>query len=148
MANLLSPATQIAIKAALQNVVDTFFLETVTLNLRTTVPDKYGENPVTTVVTRQFEVLSDFSVGKSGRYENIDDSPMGQRDESSWHLYFWAQDIITSGVVVNPEADTVTIGAVDGIGGAEYEIRMFAPTALFSDLGFLLWDMELKVYGG
>lgn len=148
MANLLTVRTQLAIKAALQNVVDTFFKCTVTLNSKVTVTDRYGERPVSTITTRDFDVLADFSVGKSGRYQDVEKSELGQRDESSFHLYFWADDVKNSGVTVDAEADTVTLRNIPSIPDGEYEIRLFAPSALFSDLGFLLYDMELKIYGG
>lgn len=147
MASLLSTATLAAIHSALQSVVDTFFVQVITLNSKTTVTDKYGELPVTTVATRQFSVLCDFSVGKSGRYDNVDKSEMGQRDEDSFHLYFWADDIVKSGITIDKEADSVSISGMPDVADGEFEIRMFTPTALFSNLGYVLYDMELKRYG-
>lgn len=148
MANLLSPAILATIKAALQNVVDTFFKAEIVLNLKTTTLDEYGEHPTQTVVNRTFSVLLDYSVGKSGRYEDIEASPMGERDESSFHVYFWATDIENSGIVIDAENTTVTVANIPNIKDGEYEVRLFVPSALFSDLGYLLYEMELKIHGG
>lgn len=147
LANLLSASALAAITSALQSVVDTFFKQTITLNSRTTVLDPYGESNITTAVTRQFDVLCDFSVGKSGRYQDVEKSPLGQRDEDSFHLFFWAADVLNSGIIVDPTKDSVTITGMPDVTDGEFEIRMFSPSALFSDLGYVLFDMELKRYG-
>ena len=147
LASLLSPSALTAINAALQTVVDTFFKQTITLNSRTTILDPYGESNITTTVTRQFDVLCDFSVGKSGRYQDVEKSPMGQRDVDSFHLFFWAADVLNSGITINKETDTVTIAGMPDVADGEFEIRMFSPDAQFSSLGYLLFDMELKRYG-
>ena len=148
MSNLLTPGDQAEIKDAIQQAVDTFFRWPVIVNSKNTVPGAYGESPLQTVQHRTFYCYVDMSVGKSGRYQDIDKTELGQRDEDSFHIFFWQDDILNSGIVINPESDTVTIAGIPDIHDGEYEIRLFSPTALFSDLGFLLYDMEVKIYGG
>lgn len=142
MANLLSPAVQQVIKTALQSVIDTFFRKSIVLNSNVSTPDGYGEGAVIQSTHTTFNVLVEPSVGKSARYENVRKAPMGQEEQYSWHVYFWTKDIIDSGIVIDPETDTVTFDGVD------YEIRLFTPSALFDDLGFLLHEMELKLVAG
>jgi len=141
--DLLSTDDLQTVFSALKDVRDTFFKQNVVLRKRVTGVDTYGEHPVSTTSDKPLVALFEYSVGESGRYKNVAKSDMGQRGQETWRLYFWKADLDAQNIVIDSEADCILFS--DGpYAGKEYEIRMATPSAQFSDLGTLLWEVELE----
>lgn len=141
--DLLSSGDLQSVFDALKDVRDTFFKQQVILRKRVPGVDTYGERAVDTHSDKPLVALFEYSVGESGRYKNVAKSDMGQRGQETWRLYFWKADLDALNVIIDSESDTILF--VDGpYAGKAYEIRMATPSAQFSDLGTLLWEVELE----
>lgn len=138
---LLDAETLAVIKDTIKDVVDTFFKMPVTLNVRNPKQKAYGEGIDGQPTPHNFLAMVNFSVGADGRYMNVHHSETGQRLRDGYRAYFWKDEIDAANVVVDPERDTITIA------GKEYRMKMWAPSALFSTLGFLLYECEIKYEG-
>lgn len=148
-ANPLTTRQQTAFHNAIKKVVDMFFRLPVTINKRVTTLDDNGENPVIAVQAYNVVALMSYDVGLGGRYHTIEHTDLGQILHDGWKLYFFKEDIdatLTTGVFVDPEADSLSI-TLSGV-TKEYELRMWTPSADFSDLGFLLYECDLRFNAG
>jgi sulfur transfer complex TusBCD TusB component (DsrH family) len=138
MPNLLDTDTLAVIKAAIKDVVDTFFRFEITINHREQVrPNNYGESVAATVTSHKFNALYQYTVASDGRYITVQRSEKGQELHDGWRVYLWKDDVAAAGLTINPESDTVTID------GKTYEIRMFTPSAPMSDLGNLFYEFDV-----
>lgn len=138
---LLDAETLAVVKESIKDVVDTFFKLPVKININAKTAGRYGEGAVHNAgspVQRDFLAMASYGVGMDGRYVTVHFSDMGNRLEDGWRIFLWKDAVDASGIVVNPEKDTITIL------GKEYAMKMWAPSALFSDLGFFFYECEIK----
>lgn len=137
--NLLTAEDLAAIKAALKDVVDTFFKQPLTIRHRTarTEVAKFGE--LAKHVNQDFNLigLSEFTRAEGGKYHTVQEDPTGQQEVDGWRFYFWKEDVDAL-LTVNPEQDKVIMN------GKEYIIKFWAPSAWFSDLGELFYELEIS----
>lgn len=136
-ASLLSQQDLIAIKSALQSVVATFFTKELIIRHRTNVGTaQFGEKSKATPQDFVVKGLYEFTKSDGGKYHTLKDGPTGQTTEDGWRFYLW-KDEVDALVTVNPQVDKVVLD------GHEYIIRFWSPSALFSDLGDLLYELEI-----
>lgn len=139
MTNLLSADDLAAIKAALKDVVDTFFKQPIIIRHRTnkTTVVQFGERAKH--VDQDFPLigLSEFTRAEGGKYHTVQEDPTGQQQVDGWRFYFWKEDVDAL-LTVNPEMDKVVMN------GKEYIIKFWAPSAWFSDLGELFYELEIS----
>lgn len=137
--NLLTPEDLEAIKAALKDVVDTFFKQPLIIRHRTakTTVAHFGESAKHVEVDIQLIGLSEFTRADGGKYTTVQEDPTGQQETDGWRFYFWKEDVDAL-VHVNPEQDKVIMN------GKEYIIKFWAPSAWFSDLGELFYELEIS----
>lgn len=137
MSQLLSAEDLVAIKSALFDVQDTFFKKSLTIHHRTVSQKRFGEGVQETYVPFTVHGLSEFTRADAGKYSTVDVSPTGMEQNDGWRFYLW-KDEVDALLTVNPEADKVELD------GKRYDISFWAPSALFSDLGELLYELEIK----
>jgi hypothetical protein len=134
---LLTSSQLAAVRSALNDVVDTFYVTHVTYVKRVVSEDQYGENTVANEQTYDFRCKIDYSVGKGERYENIEQSNIGQVQHPTWHIRFWKADLDAQGVTVDAEHDSIRYL------GKEYNFNFAAEDGAFSDLGTLFYEVEI-----
>jgi hypothetical protein len=138
MPSLLSPEDLAAVKEALKDLVDTFFKKQVIIRHRVNVTtQQYGEKPQSADSYHPILGLFQFTRSSGGKYHTLYDRENGMTQEDGWRFYLWADDVEALGITVNPEADKIVMDDF------EYVIKFWAPSALFSDLGCLLYELEI-----
>jgi len=138
VASLLSPDDLAAIKSALMDLRDTFFKRPFTLVHRSTALGPYGESAVHDSTSNfDFVGLTEFTRAKGEKYHTVDEDPTGEQQRDGWRFYIWKDDV-DAVVVVDPETDKVLLD------GVEYIIKFWAESALFSDLGYVFYEMEIS----
>lgn len=138
---LLSDAVLAKVKSALANVFATFARETVVFKKRTvTFPaDNFGEKTAATFVPYSIEVIYAFTTAHDGKYDIIQRTDKGAELHDGFRLYIWRDDMEATGLrSIDPEVDHVVFM------GKEYVIDFAAPSAQFSSLGYLLWEVEVR----
>lgn len=139
MTKLLSTAQLAQVRSALNDVVDTFYVTTVTYKKNSRVEDNYGENMVDTPTPYPgLRCKIDYSVGKGERYENIQNSNEGKIQHPTWHVRFWKADMDALGITIDAESDSIVYL------GKEYYFNFAAEDGTFSDLGSLFYEMEIR----
>jgi len=135
---LLSPEQLAAVKSALGSIVDTFYVTQIIYRKRDVSEDEYGENAVVVPHDHPLRCKLDYSVGRGGRYDDIEDTMAGKIQHSTWHVRLWNDDVVAAGITIDPEADSIIYN------GKEYRFNFAAEDGTFSDLGSLFWELEIR----
>jgi hypothetical protein len=137
MTQLLSASQLAAVKAALSDVVDTFYVTQITYVKRAVVEDTYGEAAVVTPTEYTIRCKMDYSVGHGGRYGDIENTNEGKVQHTTWHVRLWKDDVTTAGFTIDPEQDSIIFE------GKEYRFNFESEGSTFSNLGVLFYEMEI-----
>lgn len=140
--DLLSPSALTAIKAGFQNVADTLYKTPIVIQIRNaTTAKKFGEGYTTTYTPISINARVEASKASGERYINVDNTPKGKDFSEGTRVFIWREaldeKLTLAGLTVNPETDRVEVE------GVTYEIRMFAPSDRFANIGPLLYEMDL-----
>jgi hypothetical protein len=136
--SLLSTATLAKIKVALANTMATFAKESVVFYTRSVSIQNFGEQAKAVEVPHPVLVLYEYTKGHAGKYDTVNRTDKGFEEHDGFRLYIWKDDLIAAGIDhIDPEVDQVEFK------GKKYRMEMAAPSAQFSDLGELLWEVEV-----
>lgn len=138
----LLAADQLAlIKDALANVFATFAKEDVVFLKRIIGFDNtnFGEQ-VAVPPPQEFPIqaIYAYTAAHDGKYDTIQRTELGNELHDGFRLFIWKDDMVTAGLTVDPEVDQVVFK------GKTYKIDFAAPSAQFSDLGDLLFEVEIR----
>lgn len=139
--SLLNAGTLAKVKSTLANVFATFAREPIVLKKRSVsfLDANFGETTTVTFVDHNLEAIYAYTTAHDGKYDIIQRTDKGAELHDGFRLYFWKEDMVTAGVTsINPEVDHVVFK------GKEYIVDFAAPSAQFSDLGDLLWEVEIR----
>lgn len=138
---LLSAAILARIKSALANVFATFAREPIVLKKRTVGFNTadFGEKTTATFVPYNLEALYQYTTAHDGKYDIVQRTDKGAEEHDGFRLYLWREDMEATGLLaIDPEVDHVVFM------GKEYVIDFAAPSAQFSSLGYLMWEVEVR----
>lgn len=138
MTDLLSDDDLAAVKSAMQDLVDTFMKMEIVLMSRSTVLGAYGESASFTPKPYTLKVMGEYTKGRGERYRNVEEDPTGEQVRDGYRFYLW-KEAVDAIVTIDPETDKVLVN------GHEYIIFFWGPSAQFSSLGYLFYEMEVSL---
>lgn len=135
---LLSPVALAAIKVALANTMATFAVEPVVIHKRSVSVTNFGEDTEAPYTPHPINALYAYTKAHQGKYDIVGRTDKGNEEHDGFRLFLWQDDMTAAGFdSLDSEVDRVVFK------GKTYVLNFAAPSAQFSNLGNLLWEVEI-----
>ena len=137
---LLTPTQLTQAKLAISRVFATFAKEPVVFKQIRVKIAPFGEKADNTDFTPyNLEAIYAYTTAHDGKYDIIQRTDKGSEIHDGFRLYIWKDDMIAAGLLaIDAEQDHVIFK------GKEYDLDFAAPSAQFSTLSELLWEIEVR----